>query len=119
MPHRPSYRLPFHTHPSHPPQALAGPGNQPGPDDWVLEEFWHNDEMYLLDRKTGKMFTVPGDNNFPRPLGEEGEEEDLEAPGAVHGVWHNLTSTAAEYGAAERALCTCALLLRSHRHPHQ
>lgn len=52
------------------PQALGGPGNQPGPDDWVLEEFWHNDEMYLLDRKTGKMFTVPGDNNFPRPLGE-------------------------------------------------
>ncbi|KAG2431181.1 hypothetical protein HXX76_009709 [Chlamydomonas incerta] len=50
-------------------EALGGPGNQPGPDDWVLEEFWHNDEMYLLDRKTGKMFTVPGDNNFPRPLG--------------------------------------------------
>ncbi|KXZ46909.1 hypothetical protein GPECTOR_39g403 [Gonium pectorale] len=50
-------------------EALYGPNGQPGPDDWVLEEFWHNDEMYLLDRKNGKLFTVPGDNNYPRPLG--------------------------------------------------
>ncbi|GLI67567.1 hypothetical protein VaNZ11_011794 [Volvox africanus] len=51
------------------PEALAGLKNQPGPDDWVLEEFWHNDEMHLLDRKNGKLFTVPGDNNWPRPIG--------------------------------------------------
>ncbi|EFJ46513.1 hypothetical protein VOLCADRAFT_118102 [Volvox carteri f. nagariensis] len=51
------------------PEALGGPDNQPGPDDWVLEEFWHNDEMHLLDRKNGKLFTVPGDNNWPKPIG--------------------------------------------------
>ncbi|GIL57334.1 hypothetical protein Vafri_12599 [Volvox africanus] len=57
------------------PEALAGPKNQPGPDDWVLEEFWHNDEMHLLDRKNGKLFTVPGDNNWPRPIGMRTNKE--------------------------------------------
>ncbi|GFR44254.1 hypothetical protein Agub_g5456 [Astrephomene gubernaculifera] len=49
--------------------AAEAAASGPGPEDWVLEEFWHNDEMYLLDRKTGKLFTVPGDNSYPRPLG--------------------------------------------------
>lgn len=52
-----------------PTQGLLGASNQPGPDDWLLEELWHNDEMHLLDRKNGKLFTVPGDNNWPRPIG--------------------------------------------------
>ncbi|KAG2486785.1 hypothetical protein HYH03_014584 [Edaphochlamys debaryana] len=56
-------------------EALYGPNNGPGPEDWILEEFWHNDEMYLLDRKTGKLFTVPGDNSYPRPLGVRTNKE--------------------------------------------
>ncbi|GLC41809.1 hypothetical protein PLESTM_001241900 [Pleodorina starrii] len=57
------------------PEAMGAPGNLPGPDDWVLEEFWNNDEMHLLDRKNGKLFTVPGDNNWPRPIGIRANKE--------------------------------------------
>ena len=42
----------------------------PSPDDWILEEHYHNDEAYLLDRMTSKLFTNPGENAWPRPVGE-------------------------------------------------
>ncbi len=68
-PARPRLLTPFPCRLCEPPQALGGPNNQPGPDDWVLEEFWHDDEMHLLDRKNGKLYTVPGENGWPRPVG--------------------------------------------------
>lgn len=53
----------------HPGAAAGAPGALTG-DEWVLEELYHDDELYLLDRKTGKIFTVPGQNTYPRPVGE-------------------------------------------------
>ena len=41
----------------------------PSENDWILEDFYHGDEAYLLDRKTAKIFTVPGENQWPRPVG--------------------------------------------------
>lgn len=41
----------------------------PSPDDWILEEHFSDDAMYLLDRKTSKLFTVPSENTWPRPIG--------------------------------------------------
>jgi hypothetical protein len=44
---------------------LAGPS----PDDWILEELWHDDQLFLMDRKTGKLFSVATSGSFPRPAG--------------------------------------------------
>ena len=30
--------------------------------------------MYLMDRKTGKLFTVPTENSWPRPVGERQQQ---------------------------------------------
>lgn len=48
--------------------ALVPPAG-PSPDDWILEELYHDDQMFLLDRKTGKLFSVGTSNTFPRPAG--------------------------------------------------
>lgn len=42
----------------------------PNSGDWILEEHIHNDEMFLLDRKNGKLYTNPGEGTWPRPVGE-------------------------------------------------
>eukprot|EP00798_Chlamydomonas_sp_ICE-L_P022119 gene22119-29179_t len=41
----------------------------PTSGDWILEEHFHNDEAYLLDRKTSKLYTNPGQDSWPRPVG--------------------------------------------------
>ena len=45
----------------------------PSSDEWILEEHVHKDEVYLLDRKTGKLFTNPGEGTWPRAVGEWAE----------------------------------------------
>lgn len=42
----------------------------PNSGDWILEEHIHNDEMFLLDRKNGKLYTNPGEGTWPRPVGK-------------------------------------------------
>jgi hypothetical protein len=41
----------------------------PSSDDWILEEHVHKEEIFLLDRKAGKLFTNPGEGAWPRPVG--------------------------------------------------
>lgn len=45
-------------------------GGGSGLDSWVLEDLVHKNEAFLLDRKTGKVFSVPGQDSYPRPMGE-------------------------------------------------
>ncbi|KAG1672779.1 hypothetical protein FOA52_002767 [Chlamydomonas sp. UWO 241] len=41
----------------------------PNSDDWILEEHVINNEVFLLDRKSGKLFTNPGQGTYPRAVG--------------------------------------------------
>ena len=56
----------------------------PSSDDWILEEHVHKDEVYLMDRKTGKLFTNPGEGTWPRAVGEcSGGPERARGPGLM------------------------------------
>lgn len=47
----------------------------PSPDDWILEDHYDKDTLFLLDRKTSKLFSVPSTNTWPHPVGKYGKKD--------------------------------------------